>query len=493
MLNQQLNLKIQQKLSPLQIQVIKMLEYPAVELEERIREEMISNPALEADESDMKHKDGEEYTPDNEEYAEERAEKTERDDELEWAWGEEADDDTPDYRLHASNRSADDDTPTRDIAGGESFSEYLIDQLSTLNLDKETRELAEYIIGSIDSDGYLRRTIETLIDDRAMAVGKMADEEQMLRALRIVQSLDPAGVGAKDLQECMLLQLNRMKDSPARRTAIDVVEQAFSELGRKQYPAIMKKLEIDRDTLSAALELIKRLNPKPGNSFGDGADSIARTITPDFIVDNDNGRLTVTLNNGNLPELRVSSEYSNMVKDYMGNEKNRNSEMRKAIQFAKQKIDAANWFIDAIRQRNETLLMTMKAIVELQHDYFLDGDERKLKPMKLKDVADRVGYDISTISRVSNSKYVQTGWGLLPLKHFFSESLYTADGEEISNKEVKRMISEAVAREDKQNPVTDDALADMLREKGYVIARRTIAKYREQLGIPVARLRRQTI
>ncbi len=466
-----------------------MLEYPAIELEERIREEMISNPALEADDADRKHKDEEEF----EEYTEERVEKSDRDDEFEWAWGEDSDDDTPDYRLHANNRSIDDIAPSREISNGSSFSEYLTEQLSTANLDSETRELAEYIIGSIDSDGYLRRPIETLIDDRAMAVGKLADEAQMLRALHTVQSLDPPGVGAKDLQECMLLQLNRMKDSPEQRTAFTIVQKAFSELGHKQYPAIMKKLDIDRDTLTSALELIRHLNPKPGNSFGDGADSIARTVTPDFIIDNDNGHLTVTLNNGNLPELRVSSEYSNMVKDYIGNEKNRNSEMRKAIQFAKQKIDSANWFIDAIRQRNETLLMTMKAIVEIQHDYFLEGDERKLKPMKLKDVADRVGYDVSTISRVSNSKYVQTNWGMIPLKHLFSESLYTADGEEISNKEVKQMISETVAHEDKSNPVTDDMLADMLREKGYVIARRTIAKYREQLGIPVARLRKQTL
>jgi RNA polymerase sigma-54 factor len=314
--------------------------------------------------------------------------------------------------------------------------------------------------------------------------------------LDVIQTLEPLGVGAFDLQECLSIQLeakrregNMPKD--ILKMALNIVDRNFEMLARKQYDALMRKLNIDKETLEEVLAMIKHLNPNPGANFGSGAYTISQTITPDFIVENINGKLVVVLNNGNIPELRISEDYHQMVQEFTGNVKNQSKEMKDAIQFARQKIDSARWFIDSIKQRNNTLLETMQTIVKFQESYFLTGDERNLRPMRLKDVADRIGFDISTISRVSNSKYVETEWGILPLKFFFSECMTTTDGDEISSKEIKTIIRETINNEDKTSPVPDDALTEILNKKGYKIARRTVAKYREQLNIPVARLRRE--
>ncbi|HPW90280.1 MAG TPA: RNA polymerase factor sigma-54 [Paludibacteraceae bacterium] len=481
MLKQQLSIKQQQKLSPLQIQVIKMLEYPTVELEERIREEMEANPALDEgrEESVSEHDDfdlsGEEdYTNDDfdlTEYA--------------------ADDDIPDYKLRTNNHSADDKEVSIPLSSHTTFHEYLSSQLELGEADTKIRHLAQYLIGNIDDDGYLRREIEAMVDDLAFQFGLSITDADMEKALALVQNLDPAGVGARDLRECLLIQLRHKPNSSAVVLAERVIDRFFDQFSKKQYDAIARRLGLSEDEMKDVVAEIMKLNPKPGNAFSTPAEILLQQVTPDFIVENNNGRLSVSLNNSNIPELRVSKTYTDMVSDFVGNKENQNREMRDAILFAKQKIDAARWFIDAIKQRNVTLLKTMNAIVEEQYDFFLEGDDTKLRPMKLKDIADKVGFDVSTISRVSNSKYVQTDFGVFPLKYFFSETMQTVSGEEVSNKEIKQIIVDIVAEEDKSNPIVDDVLTEMLREKGYIIARRTVAKYREQLNIPVARLRKE--
>lgn len=488
----QLSTKLQQKLSPMQIQVIKMLEYPSIELEERIREEMVENPALEIDAEEVK-----DNTYDDDSQEEERP----SEDDLEWAWngdGEDYDDrdDIPGYRLHINNRSADDSTYRREQSNGQDLGEFLLEQLHTLKLTPRERQLGEFLIGNVDSNGYIRREVESLADDFAASHGMAVDDDEVNHALDIIQSLEPVGVGAFDLQECLSIQLvakRREGNYPddVMKLAIDIVDRNFDMLARKQYDAMMRKFNVDRELLEEAMALIKHLNPNPGANFGSGADTISQTITPDFVVESVNGNFVVSLNNGNIPELRISDDYHQMVQDFSGNVKNQSKEMKEAIQFARQKIDSARWFIDSIKQRNNTLLQTMRTIVDFQELYFRTGDDRNLRPMRLKDVADKVGFDISTISRVSNSKYVETEWGVIPLKYFFSESMTTTDGEEISSKEIKTIIRETIDKEDKKSPITDDALTEILNQKGYKIARRTVAKYREQLNIPVARLRRE--
>ena len=488
----QLSTKLQQRLSPMQIQVIKMLEYPSIELEERIREEMVENPALEID-TDVQNDDT--YDEIREEEVRQSA------DDLELAWIGDGDDledrdEIPGYRLHINNRSADDTTYQREQSNGQDLSDYLLEQLHTLNLSPLERQIGEYLIGNVDSNGYIRREVESLVDDFAASQGVVVEDDAINQALDIIQSLEPVGVGAFDLQECLSIQLaakRREANHPKEvvKLAIDIVDRNFDMLARKQYDAIMRKFNVNRDLLEEAMTLIKHLNPNPGASFGCGADTISQTITPDFVVENVSGNIFVTLNNGNIPELRISDDFNQMVRDYSGNTKNQTQKQKEALQFARQKIDSARWFIESIQQRNNTLLQTMQTIVDFQELYFRTGDERNLRPMRLKDVADKVGFDISTISRVSNSKYVETEWGVIPLKFFFSESMTTTEGEEISSKEIKTIIKETINNEDKTSPITDDTLTEILNQKGYKIARRTVAKYREQLNIPVARLRKE--
>ena len=489
--NLQLSTKLQQKLSPQQIQVIKMLEYPSIELEERIREELVENPALEI----------ETEVPEENTYDDMRDEERPSADDLELAWIGDGDDfedrdEIPDYRLHINNHSVNDSTYRREQSNGQDLGEFLLEQLHTLNLSSRERQIGEYLIGNVDSNGYIRREIESLADDFAASQGVAVDDDEINRGLDIIQSLEPCGVGAFDLQECLSIQLvakRREANHPEEvlNLAINIVDRNFDMLANKQYDAMMRKFNVDRKLLEQTIDLIKHLNPNPGANFGSGADTISQTITPDFVVENVNGNLFVALNNGNIPELRISDDFHQMVQDYSGNAKNQTKENKEALQFAKQKIDSARWFIDSIKQRNNTLLQTMQTIVNFQELYFRTGDERNLRPMRLKDVADKVGFDISTISRVSNSKYVETEWGVIPLKYFFSESMSTTDGEEISSKEIKTIIKETIGAEDKKSPITDDTLTEILNKKGYKIARRTVAKYREQLNIPVARLRRE--
>ena len=480
MLKQQLNIKLQQKLSPLQIQVIKMLEYPTVELEERIREEMEANPALDegreepvSEENDFDSGGDDDFDTDFDltEYA--------------------MDDDIPDYKLQTNNHSVDDKDVSMPLSGQTTFHEYLTSQLELCEADTKTRQLAQYLIGNVDDDGYLRREIEAMVDDLAFQFGLSITDAEMQKALVVVQNLDPSGVGARDLKECLLLQLRHKQATSSIMLAERVIDRFFEPFSKKQYDLIARRLGLSDVEMKEVVAEIMKLNPKPGNAFSTPSEILLQQVTPDFIIENDNGRLSVILNNSNIPDLKVSKTYNNMVSDYVGNKENQNREMRDAILFAKQKIDAARWFIDAIKQRNVTLLKTMNAIVEEQYAFFLEGDDTKLRPMKLKDIADKVGFDVSTISRVSNSKYVQTEFGVFPLKYFFSETMQTASGEEVSNKEIKQIIVDVVSEEDKSNPIADDALTEILREKGYVIARRTVAKYREQLNIPVARLRKK--
>lgn len=470
-----------------------MLEYPAIELEERIREEVVENPALEIDtENDDKPETNDDDT-DNSGFEQDGM------DDMEWAWngdGEDYSDSIPEYRLRANNHSVNDTEYHREQASEQDLSEYLLDQLSTVGISDGQRRICEYLIGNVDTNGYIRRNTEQLVDDMAMTTGVMVTDADMEQALKTIQSFEPVGVGARDLQECMLIQIDiAMEDAAdnvnAYETARRIVAKNFDMLAKKQYAPLMHRLGTDRDTFDEAIDIIRHLNPNPGANFGSGADSLSQTITPDFVVENINNRLVVSLNNSNVPTLRVNPEYSQMLQEYTSNAKNRSREMKDALTFARQKIESAKWFIDSINQRNNTLLQTMQTIVDLQREYFLTGDDRALHPMRLKDVADRINFDISTVSRVSNSKYVETEWGVIPLKHFFSESMTTHDGEEVSNKEIKTIIRETIENEDKNNPIADDALTEVLNAKGYKIARRTVAKYREQLNIPVARMRRK--
>lgn len=482
MLKQELTIKQQQKLSPLQIQMIKMLEYPVVEFEERIREEMEANPALE---------EGKDDSPEADNLGEIDGDDSLQADALSDIYDDYAmDDDIPDYRLNISNASPDDKHETIPFSVGITFHEHLEGQLKMMSADEKTRQLAQYLIGNIDEDGYLRRELDAMIDDIAFQTGISVSEEEMEKALALVQKLDPAGVGARDLRECLSLQLHQKEQVNSVAWATRIIDDYFDQFTKKQHEIIAKRMNLSEEEVRETISEIIKLNPKPGNAFANPAETLMSHVTPDFIVENNNGVLSVQLNNGNLPELRISPSYHAMVKEFVGNKENRTSANKNALLFAKQKIEAATWFIDAIKQRNTTLLQTMEAIVKAQYEFFLEGDETKLKPMKLKDISDKVNYDVSTISRVSNSKYVQTEFGIFPLKYFFSESMMTDTGEEVSNKEIKQIIQEVINAEDKRAPIADGELTELLKERGYIIARRTVAKYRDQLNIPVARLRR---
>ncbi|MBL7953254.1 MAG: RNA polymerase factor sigma-54 [Flavobacteriales bacterium] len=486
MLKQGLFQKLQQKLSPQQIQLMKLLQVPTAELEQRVKQEIEENPALEEGED---HDDEEVPTEDqaiaeNEEV--EGNEENERDDfDLSDYF---QDDDTPDYKLSVQNSGPDDEEREIPLAGGSSFQDNMKAQLALRAIDERTELLAENLIGNLDEDGYLRRELDAIVNDLAFTQNVLCERHELEAALKEVQALDPAGVGARDLRECLLLQVERMPHSLEQRVAHEILDKNFDAFSKKHYDRILDRLEIDEEALKEAIDLIVRLNPKPGNTLRE-TDKPSQEIIPDFGVMAIDGQLELSLNGRNAPELRVSRAYREMMQDYARNKKDK--DQRDALQFIKQKLDSAKWFIDAIKQRQNTLLVTMEAIMEHQREFFLTGDETKMKPMILKDIAERVGLDISTISRVANSKYVQTNYGTFLLKFFFSESLTNEAGEEVSTREVKKILKDAIEAEEKRKPLTDDELTALLKSKGYNIARRTVAKYREQLSIPVARLRKE--
>lgn len=477
MLNQSLQQRLQQKLSPQQIQVIKLLEVPTLELEERIRQELEENPALE---------EGMEEVASDDIDLDENPDGGNNDDlDLDEYMN---DDDIPDYKLQANNTSKDDHKEDIPFSIGTTFHEYLIDQLHLRDLNEKEQMMAEYIIGNIDEEGYLRRDVESMVDDIVFQTGIEVTDKKMLELLLVVQDFEPAGVGARDLQECLLLQITRKEQTESLQIAQRLITDLFDEFTKKHFEKIIKKLNISEEQFKKATAEITKLNPKPGNAWGSLLEKNMQQVVPDFILEVENGKPYVVLNNRNVPELRVSQTYQEMFQDYSKNKQNK--EMKDAVLFVKQKLDSAKWFIDAIKQRHNTLLTSMTAIVNMQKEFFLEGDETLLKPMILKDVAEVTGLDISTISRVSNSKYIQTDFGVYPVKFFFSESMQTDSGEEVSSREIKSILQTCIENENKRKPITDEQLAEILQEKGYVIARRTVAKYREQLDIPVARLRK---
>lgn len=486
MLKQQLQQKLQQKLSPQQIQLIRLLELPAIELEERVKHELEDNPALEEGKEPV---DDLERTENDDMTDEGSLAETDADTDL--SLGDYlTEDDIPDYKLREMNERVEkkEDVP---FSVSQSLNEFLLQQLGLRDLPEKQVKIGEYIIGNIDDDGYLRRDLSAIADDLIFQAGEEVDEAEIQAVLTLIQDFEPAGVGARNLQECLLLQLDKREQTPGMSLATRILKDYFDEFTRRHYDKILKGLEIDEKTLKKAIHEITSLNPKPGGSWGGSMEVAMSQIVPDFVVEAHNGELFLSMNNRGIPDMRINREYAEMFQDYAGNKANQTAKMRDAVQFVKQKLDSAQWFIDAIKQRQETLQRTMEAIICLQRDFFLTGDEATLHPMILKDVAERAGYDISTISRVSNSKYVQTNFGIYPLKYFFSESMQTDSGEEISTREVKKIMKEHIEAEDKRKPLTDEELASILKEKGYVIARRTVAKYREQLGIPVARLRKE--
>jgi RNA polymerase sigma-54 factor len=478
MLKQRLQQKLLQKLSPQQIQMIKLLEIPAIQLEQRIKKEMEENPVLEEGSEDKT-------------YEEEVEEPQNSQDEFSLE-DYMQDDEIPSYKLSTGNYSPDEKREEIPFSLGTTFREQLKAQLGLRKLSEKQEILAEYVLGNIDDDGYLRRELEAVADDLAFSVGMESTYEEIHEVLMIIQDFDPAGVGARNLQECLLIQIERKDISvPLIEIAHKILKFHFDEFTNKHYDKIIQRLNITEKELKEALGEILKLNPKPGSSAGDAISKTFQQIVPDFILEENEGELQLYLNSGNVPELRVSKTYSDMIESYNANKASASKEDKNALTFVKQKLDSAKWFIDAIKQRQNTMLLTMNAILEYQHLYFIDGEETKMRPMILKNIADKTGLDISTISRVVNSKYIQTHFGIFPLKYFFSEGLQTDSGEEVSTREIKKILSDCIEGEDKRKPLTDDKLSAILNEKGYQIARRTVAKYREQLGMPVARLRKE--
>lgn len=476
-LKQHLAHKLEQRLSPQQIQLMKLLQVPTMELDQRIKQEIEENPALEEGAEE------EEDEFDNEEF-EETDENNDDFDISDYL------NDDGDYKTQVQNKGKDEEEKVIPLSGEQTFQERLTEQLHLLDLDDVQFTIADTIIGNLDESGYLKREIEAIVDDLAFSANITVKEEDVEEILELIQDLDPAGVGARDLRECLLLQMNRKQDGDITKfTAKKILEEFFEEFTKKHYTKIQKKLEIGDDDLKEAIDEIVKLNPKPGGSMKEGAGNFQQII-PDFVVFENEGVLQLTINGRNAPELKVSRDYQDMLRRYSEGAKGTKAD-KEAFSFVKQKLDGAKWFIDAIKQRQNTLLLTMNAIITYQKSYFLTGDETNLKPMILKDIAEQVGLDISTISRVANSKYVQTSQGIFALKYFFSESLSTDSGEEVSTREVKKILSEAIEGEAKKRPLTDEKLALLLKNKGYNIARRTVAKYREQLNIPVARLRKE--
>lgn len=471
-INQKQVLSLQQKLSPQQIQMIKLLELPAVQLEQRIKQEIEDNIVLEEEERSAEDEEQPPQQISFDEYLRE--------------------DDTPSYKSRINNFSKDDKQRPVYLTEGRSLQEYLVEQLGYRNLPERDMRLAVYLIGSIDEDGYLRRDLESVADDIAFTMGLETTAGELERLLGIIHELEPAGIGARDLRECLLLQMAQMPvNTRPRRLARKILTSYFDEFVKKHYEKLMARLQISEDDFRDAIAEIRHLSPKPGNLYAEGGTDTTPYIIPDFILDYQDGRFNLSLNSYNVPEVRVNRRYMEMIREMVGSDGRVREKDKEAIQFVKNKIDSAKWFISAIKQRHDTLMRTMQTILDYQQEYFKDGDKSKLRPMILKDIADRTELDVSTISRVVNSKYVQTQFGIILLKSLFSEAMQTDSGEEVSSYEIKNILQQCIDEEDKRRPLTDETLMDILNSKGYRIARRTVAKYREMLGIPVARLRKQ--
>ncbi|PKD20688.1 RNA polymerase sigma-54 factor [Salegentibacter salinarum] len=487
MLKQQLNLKLSQKLSPQQIQLMKLIQLPTQAFEQRIKQELEENPALE----DGKVETKDEY----EEYEDDYSDREREDEGTESIEAEIdvdeylSDDEVPSYRLQANNYSADDDEKSVPYASGTSFTQYLTTQLSTLRFDETEEQIAAFLVGSVDESGYLRRELQDVVDDLAFTQNIYTDEAAVEKVLKKVQELDPAGVGARSLQECLLIQLKRKEPTKGVELAEDILERSFDQFSKKHYTKILSRHDISEDELREAIDVIEHLNPKPGGSYS-GNTRMVEHVIPDFTIKIVDGDLELSLNGRNAPQMHVSRDYSDMLKGYKES-KEKTKAQKDAVMFIKQKLDAAKWFIEAIKQRQQTLMVTMSSIMNYQKEYFLTGDERNLRPMILKDIADEIEMDVSTVSRVANSKYVDTPYGTKLIKEFFSESMKNDQGEDVSTREIKKILEMSIEEEDKRKPLTDEKLANVLKDKGYPIARRTVAKYREQLDISVARLRKE--
>ena len=469
MLKQGLEIKQTQKLSPLQIQTIKLIELPTQELEQRIRKELEENPVL--DENTSNDRDEEEDGPREVSLSDYKE-----------------DDSIPSYKLRVNNYGKDERPQYNTFSVKESFTQSLMDQLGFRNLTEHQHAVAAFIIGSLDDDGYLRRSIESLVDDLAFRAGIETDEKEVTDMLKIIQEFDPAGVGARDLRECLLLQIRTLKQTPEVINATKILTDYFTEFTNKHFQKIIARMGITEEEMKAAMAKILKLNPSPGGQIDDSYNDQAQQIVPDFVLTLENGDLKLTMPRFSIPELRVNKKYADILMEAANSSER---EKKEAATFVKKKLDSAKWFVEAIKQRHNTLESTMKAIIDYQHDYFMDGDESHLKPMVLKDIAERTGFDISTISRVVNSKYIETHFGIYSLKYFFSEGLENQEGEEVSTRELKKALQECVDNEDKHHPLTDDQLVSVMSSKGYKVARRTIAKYRDQLNIPKARLRKE--
>ncbi|MDT0648558.1 RNA polymerase factor sigma-54 [Autumnicola edwardsiae] len=485
MLKQQLNFKLSQKLSPQQIQLMKLIQLPTQAFEQRLKQEIEENPALEDGREEAKDEFEDNFSNENDsedDNYDEALEDFNVDDYL-------SDDEIPSYRLNANNYSADDEDKQVPYASGTSFTQHLKSQLNTFRFNETEQEIAEFLVGSVDESGYIRRSIQDIVDDLAFTQNVYTDEETVEKVLLRVQKLDPAGVGARSLQECLLIQLKRKESTEAVSLAYDLLEQSFDHFSKKHYSKLLSRHDISEDQLRDAIEVIEHLNPKPGGAFS-GNTRMVEHVIPDFTIKIVDGDLELSLNGRNAPEMHVSRDYSNMLKGYKESKK-KTKEQKDAVMFIKQKLDAAKWFIEAIKQRQQTLMVTMSSIMNYQKEYFLTGDERNLRPMILKDIADEIEMDVSTVSRVANSKYVDTPYGTKLIKEFFSESMKNDQGEDVSTREIKKILEMSIEEEDKKKPLTDEKLAKVLKDKGYPIARRTVAKYREQLDIPVARLRKE--
>ncbi|MDA0278127.1 MAG: RNA polymerase factor sigma-54 [Bacteroidetes bacterium] len=486
MLKQYLQYKLSQKLSPQQIQLMKLIQLPTQAFEQRLRQELEDNPALEPGKEIVE--DTEDIYEDN--YEEDFKEDNEHIDAEDINIDEYlSDDEIPDYRMQSNNYSEDQDDKVIPYAAATTFYQHLLAQLQQQFIAEEDWAIAAFLIGSIDETGYIRRPIPDLVDDLAFTENLYTDESQVKKVLRSVQQLDPAGVGATSLQECLLLQLERKTPTKAIQLAQDILKRSFEAFSKKHYDKLILKHNLSENDLKEALLAIEKLNPKPGSAFSDGAKIISH-IVPDFSLKIVDGELELLLNGRNAPELHISRSYNNMLAGYKET-KQKTSAQKETVSFIKQKLDAAKWFIEAIKQRQQTLYLTMGAIIDFQEAYFLSGDERKLKPMILKDIADLIDMDISTVSRVANSKYIDTPYGTKLVKSYFSEGMKNEKGEDVSTREIKKIVEQLIKKEDKRKPLTDDKLALILKEKGYPIARRTVAKYREQLELPVARLRKE--
>lgn len=469
MLKQGLELKQTQKLSPLQIQTIKLIELPIQELEQKVKSELEDNPVLDDSPAPEKNEDNDEPKDISIDEIDEN-------------------DPIPAYKLHVNNYGKDERPQYSTFSVKESFTQSLMEQLGYRNLSKHAHDVAVFIIGSLDSDGYLRRDIDSIVDDLAFRANIESSPEEVLNMLKVIQEFEPAGVGARDLRECLLLQLRAQKQTKTVQTAESILTDYFAEFSNRHFQKIITKLGLSEEEMKSVMAKIVKLNPAPGGQIDDSYNDQAQQIVPDFVLDIVDGELKLSMPRFNIPEIRVNRKYAELLVEAQGSS---DRQKKEAATFVKQKLDSAKWFVEALKQRYNTLESTMKAIIEYQHDYFMDGDESHLKPMVLKDIAERTGFDISTISRVVNSKYIETHFGIYPLKYFFSEGLENQDGEEVSTRELKKALRECVDAEDKRKPLTDDQLVAEMNKRGYKVARRTIAKYRDQLDIPKARLRKE--